>query len=175
MTDTATEAPQNQWDANASFWVQIIRENRDKYRNDLTDPAMLRAIGEPSNITVLDAGCGEGYLSRMLAKRGATVTGVDSSKRLIEAARTRSYADVSSVSFDVASVDELPYSDGTFDLVVCNHLVNDLYDPSGPINEFARVLHNDGRLIILYATPVLLQQACRARPDHQWPSCHVIL
>jgi len=153
MTDTTTEALPNKWDINASFWVQIMREHRDKYRNELTDPAMLRAIGEPVHMAILDAGCGEGYLSRILAGRGATVTGVDSSGKLIEAARAQRHADELQVSFDVASVDELPYADNAFDLVVCNHLVNDLYDPSKPISEFARVLRDGGRLVILMLHP----------------------
>src|SRR5258708_15292102 len=127
MTDPATEALSSQWDINASFWVQIIREHRDKYRNELTDPAMLKAIGEPAGLAVLDAGCGEGYLSRILASNGATVTGVDSSARLIAAARTQNPADALPTPFDVGSVDELPYQDSTFDLVVCNHLISDLY------------------------------------------------
>ncbi len=153
MSDTTTEILPSRWDANALFWVQIIREHRDKYRNELTDPAMLKAIGEPAGLAVLDAGCGEGYLSRILASNGATVTGVDSSARLIEAARTQNPADALPVSFDVGSVDELPYQDSTFDLVVCNHLINDLYDPSKPISEFARVLRSGGRLIILMLHP----------------------
>ena len=69
MNDATAEAPprSSRWDANASYWVQIIREHRDKYRNELTDPAMLRAIGDARGLDVLDAGCGEGYLSRILA------------------------------------------------------------------------------------------------------------
>ena len=38
---------------------------------------------------VLDAGCGEGYLARVLAARGARVTGIDLSPRLVELARQR--------------------------------------------------------------------------------------
>jgi 2-polyprenyl-3-methyl-5-hydroxy-6-metoxy-1,4-benzoquinol methylase len=153
MNDTTTETLPSRWDTNASFWVQIIREHRDKYRNELTDPAVLKAIGQPEGLAVLDAGCGEGYLSRILARNGATVTGVDSSAKLIEAARTQSSTDALTVSFDVARVDELPYKNNTFDLVVCNHLINDLYDPGKPISEFARVLRRDGRLIILMLHP----------------------
>jgi len=153
MNNTATEAHPNRYDANASFWVQIIREHRDKYRNELTDPAMLHAIGEPAGLEILDAGCGEGYLSRILAKKGANATGIDSSTKLIEAARSQNLADVLSVSFDIGSVDDLPYPDSAFDLVVCNHLVNDLSDPSKPISEFARVLRSSGRLIILMLHP----------------------
>jgi 2-polyprenyl-3-methyl-5-hydroxy-6-metoxy-1,4-benzoquinol methylase len=153
MNNTATEALPNRYDANASFWVQIIREHRDKYRNELTDPAMLHAIGEPAGLEILDAGCGEGYLSRILAKKGANATGIDSSTKLIEAARSQNLADVLSVSFDIGSVDDLPYPDSAFDLVVCNHLVNDLFDPRKPISEFARVLRSSGRLIILMLHP----------------------
>jgi 2-polyprenyl-3-methyl-5-hydroxy-6-metoxy-1,4-benzoquinol methylase len=153
MSDAATEALPSRWDTNASFWVQIIRENRDRYRNELTDPAMLKAVGEPAGLAVLDAGCGEGYFSRILARNGAIVTGVDSSARLIDAARTQNLSDALPVTFDIASVDELPYADNTFDLVICNHLVNDLYDPRKPISEFARVLRSGGRIIILMLHP----------------------
>jgi 2-polyprenyl-3-methyl-5-hydroxy-6-metoxy-1,4-benzoquinol methylase len=153
MSSAATKTVPNHWDANASFWIQIIREHRDKYRNDLTDPAMLKAIGPPEGLTVLDAGCGEGYLSRILARNGATVTGVDSSTRLIEAARAKNLTDALPITFDTSSVDDLPYPDHMFDLVVCNHLLNDLYDPSRPISEFARVLRDGGRLIILMLHP----------------------
>ncbi len=155
MSDTAAEAPprSSRWDANASFWVQIIREHRDKYRNELTDPAMLQAIGDPRNLDVLDAGCGEGYLSRILARQDATVTGIDFSPKLIEAARQHNHLDELSVSFDVGSVDDLPYEADTFDLVTCNHVMNDLRDPSRSISEFARVLRQGGRLVILMLHP----------------------
>ncbi len=155
MSDTAAEAPprSSRWDANASFWVQIIREHRDKYRNELTDPAVLRAIGEPRGLDILDAGCGEGYLSRVLARQGANVTGIDASANLIEAARTQSLNDALSVSFDVGTVDDLPYENEAFDLVVCNHLMNDLRDPARAITQFSRVLCRGGRLIILMLHP----------------------
>src|SRR5438270_4689927 len=128
MSDITAAAPSldDRWNANASFWVQIIQEHRDKYRNDLTDPAMLEAIGTADGLAVLDAGCGEGYLARMLASRGATVTGIDFSARLIEAARAQNTTDGLPVTFDVGTVDDLPYADSAFDLVVCNHLMNDL-------------------------------------------------
>lgn len=155
MSDIAAEAlpRSSRWDANASFWVQIIREHRDKYRNELTDPAVLRAIGDPEGLDVLDAGCGEGYLSRILARQGATVTGVDFSANLIEAARAQSLNDILSVSFDVGTVDDLLYEDESFDLVVCNHLMNDLRDPAKAIIQFSRVLRRGGRLIILMLHP----------------------
>lgn len=152
MSDT-TEAPprDNAWETNAPFWVQIIRERRDKYRTELTDPAMFAAIGPPEGLAILDAGCGEGYLARQLAARGATVTGIDSSRNQIEAARDAS--DGLAATFDVGSVEALPYADSAFDLVVCNHVINDLKDPSVAIQEFGRVTRSGGRLINLMLHP----------------------
>jgi ubiquinone/menaquinone biosynthesis C-methylase UbiE len=104
-------------------------------------------------LAILDAGCGEGYLSRILARQGATVTGIDCSTKLIEAARQQNRVDGLRVTFDVGSVNSPPYEDGAFDLVVCNHVMNDLQDPSTAISEFARVLRRGGRLIILMLHP----------------------
>jgi len=141
------------YNTNAGFWVQIIREDRDRYRKGLTDPAILDAIGETHGLAVLDAGCGEGYMSRSLAGNGAKVTGMDISAELIKAAKAHQLSDGLPVTFDVGSVDSLPYDVGTFDLVLCNHLLNDLEDPARAIREFARVLCEDGRIVILMLHP----------------------
>src|SRR5262249_56739720 len=73
--------------------------------------------------------------------------------RLIDAARAQNLTGNLATSFDVGSVDDLPYQNGAFDLVVCNHLLNDLRDPGKPIGEFARVLRPNGRLVILMLHP----------------------
>jgi SAM-dependent methyltransferase len=165
MRDITAEAASldSRWNANASYWVQIIREHRDKYRNELTDPAILDAIGAVDSLAVLDAGCGEGYLARLLARRGATVTGIDFSTKQIEAARSQNVMDGLAVRFDVGDVATLPYGDATFDLVVCNHLMNDLQDPTETIREFARVLRSGGRLIILMLHPCFYNKHAERR------------
>jgi ubiquinone/menaquinone biosynthesis C-methylase UbiE len=127
----------------------------------------LDAIGAARGLTVLDAGCGEGYMSRALAENGAKVTGIDISAELIKAAKTHELSDGLPVSFDVDSVDSLPYDAGTFDLVLCNHLMNDLEDPARAIREFARVLSEDGRIVILMLHPCFYNNhAERAEPEN---------
>jgi SAM-dependent methyltransferase len=88
-----------------------------------------------------------------LAEHGAKVTGIDFSAELIKAARKHELSAELPVTFDAGSVNALPYDPGTFDLVLCNHLLNDLEDPTQAIGEFARVLSEEGRVIILMLHP----------------------
>ena len=141
------------WEANTDFWVKIIRERRDRYRTELTDRAVLDAIGPCEGLRILDAGCGEGYLSRILASRGAHVVGVDACQGLIDAAEALPAEGRGSLSFTRATVDALPIDDASVDLVVCNHLFSHLHDPSQAIGEFGRVLRSGGRLVILTLHP----------------------
>ena len=43
------------YSANASFWVKIMREQLDRYRNELTDPAVLSALGHADRLRILGA------------------------------------------------------------------------------------------------------------------------
>ncbi|TYB45630.1 class I SAM-dependent methyltransferase [Actinomadura chibensis] len=143
---------QERWEANADYWVKVIRERRDRYRTELTDAAVLDAIGPCEGLRVLDAGCGEGYLSRTLTGLGADVDGVDACQSLIDAASAHPSPE-GKARFAHATVDDLPFADGTFDLVVCNHLFSHLPDPTDALREIGRVLKSGGRLVLLTLHP----------------------
>ncbi|WP_165975903.1 class I SAM-dependent methyltransferase [Actinomadura rubrisoli] len=156
MEDTAraiANLTRERWESNAQYWVKIIREGRDRYRTELTDAAVLDAIGPCDGLRILDAGCGEGYFARALASRGAHVVGVDACQGLIDAAGGVAVEGGGSLSFTRASVDAMPVEDDSVDLVVCNHLFSHLQDPGPAIVEFGRVLKSGGRLIILTLHP----------------------
>jgi SAM-dependent methyltransferase len=138
---------------NADFWVKIIREGLDRYRTELTDQAVLDAVGDVEGLDLLDAGCGEGYMSRLLAERGARGAGVDVSDSLIEYARTHKDADRLGLKYAVAGLEDLPYEDDSFDVAVCNHVLSDVSDPAAAIRELGRVLRSRGRLVILMLHP----------------------
>lgn len=140
------------WEANAMFWIAIIRGHLDRYRTELTDAVVLDAVGDCTGLSVLDAGCGEGYMSREAARRGAaSVLGIDRSPRLIAAARDA--AETPATVFTEGDVTGLPAGSGSFDLVIANHLLNDLPDVDAPIAEFARVLRPGGRLVAIMLHP----------------------
>lgn len=149
MSSDNTVTTADSWEENAGFWSTIIRGGRDRYRTGLTDLAVLDAAGDCTGLRVLDAGCGEGYLTRALTSRGAHVAGIDKTLPLIEAARDADPAG----TYLHGSVMDLPFPPDSFDLVVANHLLNDLPDVDRPVAEFARVLSPGGRLVILMLHP----------------------
>jgi ubiquinone/menaquinone biosynthesis C-methylase UbiE len=138
---------------NADFWVKIIREGLDRYRTELTDQAVLDAIGDVEGLDVLDAGCGEGYMSRLLAERGARASGVDVSDSLLGYARSHEDAGRLGLRYTVAGLEDLPYEDDSFDIAVCNHVLSDVSDPAAAVRELGRVLRPGGRLVILMLHP----------------------
>ncbi|THJ48182.1 class I SAM-dependent methyltransferase, partial [Candidatus Frankia alpina] len=150
-----TTSPASSYSLNADYWTRIIRDGLDRYRTGLTNPAMLAAAG--------DAGCGEGGLARLLAGRGASpVVGVDLCSELVDAARGQAAADGLDIRYETADVAALPLDDATIDLVVANHVLNDLEDPAPAIAEFARVLRPGGLTVALLLHPCFY--GSRGRP-----------
>ncbi|NQE90864.1 class I SAM-dependent methyltransferase [Nocardia terpenica] len=146
-------SPGQSYYANSEYWIGIIRGRLDKYRIELTDRAVLAAVGECANRRVLDAGCGEGYLSRILHSYGAQVVGIDACADLICAARDEARRADREIIYHLGIVEALPLENRSFDYVVCNHLVNDLPDPASAFREFGRVLEPGGKLVVMMLHP----------------------
>ena len=72
------------WDKNADLWTELVRKGWDTYREYFNNPAFLKFLGDVKGKKVLDAGCGEGLNTRILARKGAQITGIDNSPRMIE-------------------------------------------------------------------------------------------
>ncbi len=97
--------------------------------------------------SVLDAGCGTGYGTEILAALGAeNVVGIDISPEAIEYARS-SFEGVSS-KFSLGDIYELPFEDDTFELVVCFEVIEHVEEQQRAIGELHRVLRASGVLAI---------------------------
>jgi SAM-dependent methyltransferase len=95
---------------------------------------------------VLDAGCGLGYGSALLADRGAeSVDAVDLSESAVEAARAR-FGD--RARFAVGDVTSLPFEDDSFDLVVCFEVIEHIDEQEAALDELLRVMAPGGLLLV---------------------------
>lgn len=140
------------WDANAGAWTRVIRSGEVESRRVATDAAIIDAVLARSPRHVLDAGCGEGWLARALAERGAQVVGVDASAALIEAARAAGGGEFRQTSYDEMAAHPERVGLAAFDAVVCNFAL--LHEDIEPLlRAFARNLRADGALLIQTVHP----------------------
>jgi ubiquinone/menaquinone biosynthesis C-methylase UbiE len=116
-----------------------------------TRPAILELAGEVAGRRILDVGCGAGPLLAALRERGALVTGVDSSAKMLELARARLGDGPVLLPADLA--DPLPFPDGAFDDVIACLVLHYLEDWKAPLAELRRVLAPGGRLIVAVNHP----------------------
>ncbi len=134
----------NGWDQSADAWIASIGDRGDWSREHILDPAMLARVDLQQFDRALDVGCGEGRFCRILKARGISVTGIDSSPPLLDAATRRD----PSGGYHLARAEQLPFDDGCFDLVVSYMCLCDIADFRAAISEMARVLAPAGTLLL---------------------------
>jgi 2-polyprenyl-3-methyl-5-hydroxy-6-metoxy-1,4-benzoquinol methylase len=115
-------------------------------------PSLLELLGDIGGRRVLDAGCGNGYLARVLAARGAQVTGVDLSPRLIEMACDKDPD--GEIDYRVADLSQpVTGSAGSFDAIASYLVLNDVQDYRGFASTLAALLIPGGRLALALNNP----------------------
>ncbi len=124
--------------------------------------------GFPDGKKILDAGCGHGNLSGIWTEKNKVV-GVDISPEMLVLARERG------LEGHLAQIDELPFADQTFDIIICCGVVQYYLNPLQVIKEFSRVLKSGGVLIIdTLNTRSILRRLYRffSRSTFPYLSCH---
>jgi ubiquinone/menaquinone biosynthesis C-methylase UbiE len=129
------------WDRNANTWTDHVRKGYDVYRMHLNNPAFFKFVGGLKAKDVLDAGCGEGYNTRLFAKKGARMTGVDVSRKMMAYAIAEEKRHPLGIQYRVASFSDLSiFKDCSFDAVVSTMALMDGSDYAGAVKELYRVL-----------------------------------
>lgn len=97
----------------------------------------------------LDAGCGTGTFSRMLAQQGRCVIGVDASPRMLTEAGLRAGHLADRLSFQfVETIEGLPFQAQHFDGIICLSVLEYLDDPLRALSEMGRVLKQGGIIVV---------------------------
>ncbi len=135
MYDTDAE----DWWTGRTRWLRLLN-NMVPPRVAYFDPI----VGDWRGKSVLDLGCGGGFMAEPLARRGARVIAVDPSAPAIAAAKRHAEESGLAIDYRVGSGEELPVADGAVDVVVCVDVLEHVRDLEAVIDEIRRVLKPGG-------------------------------
>jgi SAM-dependent methyltransferase len=114
-------------------------------------------------ITILEIGCGTGYFTRELTRRGADIVAIDVSPDLLEIAKAKSSAP--NVRYEIQNACALTYSDATFDSVVGSSILHHL-EIEEALREIYRVLKPGGT--IYFTEPNMLNPQIAIQKNVPW-------
>ncbi len=155
MSDQSTlkDELKAEWEARAEDWISRIQDIETSHREAMLDGWMLDAIGDVADRKVIDLGCGEGSFSRMLAERGAVVTGLDLCRPLIEFARMHRVTNEAYLIGDMEDLNELPENE--FEVAISYISLVDVSDMQSAVREAFRILCPDGLFVVCNLHPMI--------------------
>ncbi len=139
------------WCKNASPWTNAVRSGEIESRKLITNQAIIDAVISYSPQSILDLGCGEGWLTRELTTQGINVIGVDVVPELIEKAQ-QAGGDFLNVSYEEIQQGKLSIS---VDVVVCNFALFGKESVEGLFETIATLLNPKGLFIIQTLHPLV--------------------
>ena len=163
MTSTVLGSYEN----NSEYW----RKDKPKLQGDLEQrPHAVEMLGDVNNKHILEAGCGSGYVARMIAEKGAKVTGVDNSFKMLKIAEDFEKENTLGINYCYGDITRyLHCQKEIFDGIACVGVVHHL-NPGEYVSflkEASYVLKKDSPLVISLVHPSLFYQDSPARNDER--------
>jgi 2-polyprenyl-3-methyl-5-hydroxy-6-metoxy-1,4-benzoquinol methylase len=146
------------WHTNAVPWSQAVRQGKIETRRLCTDEAIIRAVLDRDPQSVVDLGCGEGWLARALSAQGIDVLGVDAVPELIERARAAGGGEFQVVSYETLGEGG---PKARADIVVCNFSLFGHFSVERVFRAVPALLKPGGAFIVQTLHPV---SACGDSP-----------
>ncbi len=137
------QGPAAVWSSGGANYDQISRQIASALEH-----CVERLAPQPGE-RILDVATGTGWTSRLLARRGARVTGCDFAADALATARTLAQAEHLDITYDLGDAERLPYADAQFDAVVSTCGVMFASHQEAAAVELARVCRPGGRLALV--------------------------
>lgn len=146
------------WRKNAPAWADAVQSGEIESRRLVTDAAVIEAVLSRSPRSVLDVGCGEGWLTRELAARNIHVTGIDVVPELVDDARRRGGGEFQVCSYQELAAGKLNVG---VDVMVCNFSLLGKASTEAVLAAATRLLNRAGAVIVQTLHP---RAACGGLP-----------
>ena len=150
------------WDLAADSYTRGQASGRDYYRYDFFGPAQAAICGDVEGLELLDVGCGSGYFAREMARRGARVTGVDISPRMI--ALAKEIAKPRGIVYYAIDAAELTsaLAPQSFDIATSCLALQDMPRPLDVLRSVHATLRSGGRFV------ASIEHPCTNPPFRAW-------
>lgn len=124
--------------------VAQVYDKKLSYLNSFEKGQLLAFMSDVKDLRILDVGAGTGRLAVQLAQKGALVTACDISPQMLAVLAKKNPA----IKTIVAPAEDLPFDEGTFDIVVAAFLIVHLKSVSRFFDEVYRVLQLGGKFLV---------------------------
>ncbi|WP_410506205.1 class I SAM-dependent methyltransferase [Haloimpatiens sp. FM7315] len=134
------------------YTVETLEKSRAKgFRPKKIFGLLLREfLGLKDNFKILDLGCGTGFFTRIIAKEtNAEITGIDINQELLKGANKISKENSLNIKYEIGDITNIQYKDNTFDIVICDIMLECFNDISIPLREMKRVCKTGGKVVCI--------------------------
>ena len=159
MQGWTNDAVIERWGAFPRAMLESMEPEGDFAKRQLLNPVLLRMLGDVRGRHVLDAGCGHGYLARMLAARGAQVTGVEPARSLYAYAAEKEARQAQGIRYLQADLCRLPDLGQPFHAVVASMVLMAIPDWAAAMKACTTALAPGGLFVFAITHPCFEQLA----------------
>lgn len=158
MIKEKLSADAKNWERIAPEYIRFIKQRKKYFSHSIYGPLLkdlLELVGNVDDTKILDAGCGEGHLSRLFAQKGGDVYGCDSSKTMLKEARILDGAGKFSLKYflhDLTFPFEIKYKD-YFDTIVSNLVLFDIRELDKVMKYISYILKPNGKFVFSILHP----------------------
>lgn len=152
-------ANRNYWDRISDEWIAA---GERAWRSDqphwgcwqAPEQSVGMLPGDMSGMRAIELGCGTGYVSAWMARRGASVVGIDNSERQLATARRLATEHGVELTLHHGNAEQVPYPDQHFDFAISEYGAAIWCDPGAWIPEAHRILKPGAELVFLGISPL---------------------